>query len=133
MTPRNRHPNQLLPAPSCHRLRFDGLFGLFDYLLQLCFCFLSLCLCLGLGGFYTALPQEDTGGLGGAGEEEEEVDRGKEDVLGPDDEAPPSPDKASHHESGVCIERELRGGTREVRGTGDDDTPFHDGSPVVLC
>jgi hypothetical protein len=50
-------------------------------------------------------------------------------VLRSNDEAPPRPDGSCGHESRVLCEGELLGGTEEIRGARQDNTPFHDRSP----
>jgi hypothetical protein len=67
---------------------------------------------------------QDTADLSSSNTEEEEVDTGKEQVSGLDDEAPSSPDQSRAHEGGVLREGELIGGTGEVGGTGKDETPL---------
>lgn len=39
-------------------------------------------------------------------------------------QAPPSPDSARKHESGILSQRELFGGTTKVRDTSDDESPL---------
>ena len=62
--------------------------------------------------------------LGGADEEETEVDGGEEEVAGLDDEAPARPDGARGHEGQVLRDAELRCWAREVGGAGEDDAPL---------
>lgn len=62
---------------------------------------------------------------------EEEVDSGKEVVLGLDDHAPASPDETGAGQGKVLGEGELLGGACEVGDTGKDESPLHDRSPEV--
>lgn len=59
----------------------------------------------------------------------EKVDGGKEVVLRGDDEAPARPDGAGGGEGGVLGQGELVGRAGEVTDSGEDEGPFHDGSP----
>ena len=112
-------------------LGFHGALDLLSHLSEILLHLLAFSLGLALGIGQTATVHQHPRGLGGARQEQEEVDGGEEDVLRTDDEAPAGPDEAGGHEGGVCVERKLGGGACEVRGTGDDETPFHDGSPEV--
>lgn len=95
-------------------LRLDSLLGLLSRRLQILLQLLALLLRLTLSTGQAASPQHNPGNLGGAGEEEEEVDGSEEDVLGTDDEAPAGPDETGGHESGIGVEGELRSGAGKV-------------------
>ena len=64
------------------------------------------------------LPHQNPRDLRAADAEEQEVDRGEEEVLGPDDEAPAGPDQAGGDEGAVLGEGEGGGRAGEVGGAG---------------
>lgn len=117
----------LLPST----LRLDGILDLGCDRLQLLLCLLALGLGLVLCVLEAAPVHQDPRGLGGTGEEQEEVDGREEDVLRADDEAPAGPDETSGHEGGVGVEGQLGSGAGEVRGAGNDQTPFHNWGPAT--
>lgn len=111
-------------------LRLDGILYLGHDRLQLLLHLLALGLGLVLCVVEAAPVHQHSRRLGGAGEEEEEVYGCKEDIPRADDEAPAGPDETGGHESGVGVEGELGGGAGKVRCAGNNEAPFHDGSPA---
>lgn len=117
--------------PSPFPLRLNSFLDFVSYLFKLLLDLLALGLGLALCALQAILIHQYPSRLCRTGEEQEEVYGGEEDVLGPDDEAPTRPDEAGSHECSVRVEGKLGRGASEVRGTGDDDTPFHYGSPEM--
>ena len=91
---------------------------------------LDLVLGLGRGPLQRAVVAGDAGQLGDADAGEEEVDGGQQQVLGPDDEAPPRPDHARRRQRRVLRHRELLRRPREIRYPRYYERPFHHGGPV---
>lgn len=87
--------------------------------------------CRGRAAGFGPLVQEDPGGLDSTDEEQAEVDGGEKNVPGFDDEAPSCPNGAGGHEGQVLRQRQFLGWSEEVRGTGEDDSPFHDRGPEM--
>lgn len=92
---------------------------------------LHLILCLALCVLQALVVEINTTDLSRTDAEDEEVDSGKGNVLGADDEAPAGPDGACAHEGKVLGQGEGFGGAGEVGGAGEDHTPFHYWGPEM--
>lgn len=113
------------PFPTTHHL-LQRLLRLLGSVLQI----LQLTLCLTLCVLQALVVEIDTTDLSRTDAEDEEVDSGKGNVLGADDEAPAGPDGACTHEGEVLGEGEGFGWTGEVGSAGEDHAPFHYWSPA---
>lgn len=78
----------------------------------------------GLVLLLAAAPEHDAGDLDDADYAEEEVDGGKQVVLGLDNEAPARPDEAGGRQGAVLLQRELLGRATEVGDAGEDEGPL---------
>lgn len=119
------NPHTIARSFPCKHL-LERLLSLLSSVLQV----LHLALCLALCVLQALVVKVNAADLCATDAEDEEVDGGKSNVLGADDEAPACPDGTSAHEGEVLGEGERLGGAREVGSASEHHAPFHDGSPI---